>query len=234
MSSDTTSPAPAQTGPLPPDAPTSDERGGLRHSVGATASRLQDEALGLRSARAQIRARAQLAVLRRSAGLQPVDDPVAWQAVLELMTPPLLDREIGRGDVPSRSEKAAFNAITLFALHLQSRTRSMHVPGRSFGSAIRLLNRARQSGSIRPRFDAVLAARQERSRLIHARSLITLLRSDDIGFDYGLFAQDLRSLMTPERRAGVLLRWGRDVAIAPRGEHDTKEAIPSPSDINLQ
>ena len=42
------------------------------------------------------------------------------------------------------------------------------------------------------------------------RSLITLLRSEEIAFDYGQFAQDYMQLLNPEKRDAVILRWNRD------------------------
>ena len=205
--------APAGAGP----------RRSLRNSVGASAGSLQAAFLGQRGDRRQTEARARLAILRRSAGYSPQSHPVAWQAVLDLLDPPLPDWEIGRGDAPSPSESAAFSAITLFALHMQSQSMPMHVPGRSFGSAMRVLRRNRDSASIKPRFDALLSARHDRSRLGHARSLVTLLRSEQIGFDYGQFTVDLRTLAS-SRHQGVLLRWGRDFSIPSKEERDAAAA----------
>ena len=56
-------------------------------------------------------------------------------------------------------------------------------------------------------------ARDEVSRGVHLRSLISLLRAKHIPFDYGRFVGDLRSLQNPQYRNGVLLRWGRDFAV---------------------
>lgn len=192
-------------------------RAELRDAVGASAATLQAQYLGTRGERQQVRARGRLAVLRRSAGFTPDQHPLALQDVLDALEPGLRDADLGKGDAPSRSERAAFDAMTLFALHMQSATSPMHVHGRSFGTAVGLLRRQSESGSLKPRFDAMLAARDERSRLTHARSLITLLRGAGIGFDYGLFARDLRTLASAHR-AGVLLRWGRDFAMTPRSE----------------
>ena len=65
----------------------------------------------------------------------------------------------------------------------------------------------------------MMVAQDEASRMIHIRSLVTLLRRAKLGFDYGQFANDLRVLGDKKatqkelaRRQGVLLRWGRDFA----------------------
>lgn len=189
----------------------------LREAVARSAATLQAEHRGDRGPALQSRARGVLAELRRSAGFTPLQHPLTLQTVLDSLSPGLAERDLGRGDAPSRTERAAFEAMTLFALHMQSSTRPMHVAGRSFGAAVGLLRTRTDSGSLKPRFDALLAARDERSRLTHARSLITLLRGAEIGVDYGMFAQDLRTLGGP-RRSGVLLRWGRDFATGPRRE----------------
>lgn len=188
----------------------------LAESVGATANRLQQQFLSTTDERAASSARAALAVLRRGAGTKPLDQPLIAEMVLEQLTPPLDGALRGLGDDFSNSERAAYNALTLFALHMQSADRPFHIRGRSFGAAAGILYRQEgASGSIKPRFDAMISARDETSRLVHARSLITLMRSREIGFDYGRFAADLRTLAGP-KRAGVLLRWGRDFAYSPR------------------
>ena len=130
-----------------------------------------------------------------------------------LLEPPLTDDELGRGDTPSPSELAAYNALTLFAQHMQSATKPVHTTECSFARACGRLQTLSESNSIKPRFDAMQSARDEASRVLHLRSLVTLLRSKELAFDYGSFARDLRSLQYPSRRDGVLLRWGRDYAV---------------------
>lgn len=198
----------------------------LHVAVRASASVLQAAYLGHRGERAQARARGRLAILRRSAGSTPEQQPLTLQEVLDSLSPALDPSLLGRGDAASPSERAAFQAMTLFALHMQSAKAPMHVQGRSFGQAVGLLRARSASGSLKPRFDAMLAARDERSRLQHARSLITLLRGEAIGLDYGGFARDLRTL-SGQYRAGVLLRWSRDVATGPRSASSTPEPTPT-------
>ncbi|UYG17500.1 type I-E CRISPR-associated protein Cse2/CasB [Brachybacterium huguangmaarense] len=207
MPSDTLPPAPSPA------------RADLYGAIAGSAATLQAQYLGSRGQRQQAHARGQLAVLRRSAGFTPEQHPLALQSVLDSLHPLLEDGELGTGDTASRSERAAFDAMCMFALHMQSATRPMHVSGRSFGSAMGMLRIRNDSGSLKPRFDALLAARNERARLTHARSLVTLLRGEQIGLDYGRFAQDLRTLAS-SARGGVLLRWGRDFAVMPRRERE--------------
>lgn len=196
----------------------------LSVSVGSTAARLQEQYLRDADPRAQAHARRVLAQLRRGAGAPPASFPLVAQAVLTELAPPLDAQLLGRGDDFSRSERAAFDALTLFALHMQSARRPAHVRGQSFGTAVGTLYRHEaSSGSIKPRFDALVSARDERSRLTHARSLIQLLRAREIGFDYGRFAGDLRAL-SGSHRQGVLLRWSRDFATFPRSTPSSSDA----------
>jgi CRISPR system Cascade subunit CasB len=198
----------------------------LQHAVGSSAATLQAQILGARGVSQQTAARGRLAILRRSAGSTAMQHPLTMQEVLDSLDPSLAPQDLGTQDTPSPSESAAFDAMTLFALHMQSATSPVHVRGRSFGTAMGMLRHRSDSGSLKPRFDALLASRDERSRLAHARSLITLLRGAGIGFDYGTFARDLRTL-SGRYRSGVLLRWARDFATTPRRERDDEAEAPA-------
>lgn len=217
----------------PPTSPSREttsapSRSRLQSAVAATASTLQAEVLGERGDAAQSRARAALARLRRSAGREPEADPLGFQEALDLLLGELAPSDLGTSGTATQAERAAFHALTLFALHMQSARRPMHIPGRSFGSAAGILISAAESSSTKPRVDALMAARTERSRLTHARSLITLLRDKEIGLDYGLFARDLRTL-TGRYRSSVLLRWGRDLVTAPYRATDAAASSTSDS-----
>lgn len=202
-------------------APPTAKEGTLFVSVGSTVERLQREFLGDPSNSTTKAARASLAILRRSAGHNPESDPIGLQEVLNLLDPPLNESELGHGDRASGSERAAFHALTFYALHMQSAQRPAHVRQRSFGTAVGHLVARSESKSIKPRFDAMLSARSEQPRLIHLRSLITLLRGQEIGFDYAQFAVDLRTLSGP-KYSNTLLKWGRDVVTGPSREDQAK------------
>ena len=97
---------------------------------------------------------------------------------------------------------------------MQGATHEVHDESHSFASACGRLAQTSESKSIKGRFDALVLARTAQSRLIQTRSLISLLRSNDLRLNYGWFAADLRKLSNPRARNGVLLRWGRDFAFA--------------------
>lgn len=185
----------------------------LRFSVANTANRLQSSYLERPESIEGTEARRVLAELRKSAARQFGTDPLALQLVLSALTPALSQGEIGHGDAPSPSESAAYYALTLFASHMQSANTPAHSEERSFALACGRLQTLRDSSSLKPRFDAMQTARDEASRLLHLRTLVSLLKREKLSFDYGALAVDLRSLQNPERRDGVLLRWGRDYAV---------------------
>lgn len=184
----------------------------LRNVVGATCHRLQEGYLADPDSPAHHSARAALAELRHGGTTDINKDPLGLEKVLFAMQGDFSERLAGKGDAPSPSERAAFVALTLFGIHMQGASEKMHIPGRSFTSACGYLFALNISASIKPRIDAMLLASSENARLTHIRSLVTLLRSHSIGFDYGLLARDLRSLSDPQKRSGVQLRWGRDFA----------------------
>lgn len=201
----------------------------LLTAVTVTVERLQEDALGRGTEKSRQQARTTLSHLRRSVGIRPENDPLVWQQVIDLLVPSLPDDHLGSGESASPSEAASFDALCLFALHMQGAHGPAHRRGRSFGTAVGFLAESRESKSIRPRMDALLSAREHASRMQHARSLVTLLRgSQPIPFDYGRFALDLRTLASPDPD-GVLLRWGRDVVAGPRRERSREDASSAPA-----
>lgn len=201
------------------DTTTTQTRLTLRPAVARTANELQFAILHSPNHAKSTQARATLATLRKYASVPLEDQPLAMEEVLLTLEPPLSENELGRRNAPSPSEAAAFHALVMFGIHMQSATTEAHVEGQSFARACGRFFAQSESQSTKPRFDAMLVSRDEASRLIHIRSLITLLRGAKIGFDYGQFAQDLRTLNArtstqaeQNRRQGVLLRWGRDFA----------------------
>lgn len=201
------------------DTPRIQSRPTLRPAVAETVKNLQRDLLHSPNHAKNAQARATLANLRKYASAPLHEQPLALEEVLLILQPPLSESELGKGHAPSPSEAAAFYALVMFGIHMQSATTDAHVEGQSFARACGRFFAQSESQSTKPRFDAMLVSRDEESRLIHIRSLVTLLRGAKIGFDYGQFAQDLRTLNAQtstqsemNRRQGVLLRWGRDFA----------------------
>ncbi|PJJ65183.1 type I-E CRISPR-associated protein Cse2/CasB [Compostimonas suwonensis] len=150
---------------------------------------------------------ASLAKLRRVAGADPGSEPAVWE-VMKGMPASL----IGSGDAPSKSETAAHHALTLYALHQQSKGGAMHRRGRGIGLAARRLGRERavSEEATRRRFQALGTASSLAEAVHHARGLISQFRAADVPLDYAAFAVDLARWQDPLLIKAVRLAWGRD------------------------
>jgi CRISPR system Cascade subunit CasB len=161
---------------------------------------------------------AALAALRRAVGAGPGTDAAVWEYTLA----GLPQQYIGHSDEPSPGERAVHAAVTLYAVHQQSKTMPMHQNGPSMGRAVRRLGGARTvaaqpdaSKAVKRRFDALMTAVTFSELNYHARGLIGQLRTADIPLDYGAFAEDLRQLQNVRTADAVRLRWGRDYSYLP-------------------
>lgn len=183
------------------------EQNDLQQFIGAKVMRLYRQKNGGVSS-----AIAELARLRRGAGKTPLESPKLWGDVLGL------DKEDerafpkkyrGEDDNPTNAETAAYTALTLFALHQQSQKELMHNADVSFAKAIgRLVSQT--TPSVKKRFDSLMTAQTEKARQHYLRSIVTLLRSEGITFDYGRFTTDYMYLLNSTTRQKVLYRWNRD------------------------
>ncbi|WIK64366.1 type I-E CRISPR-associated protein Cse2/CasB [Gleimia hominis] len=160
--------------------------------------------------RAESASKAALATLRRGAGKDPEDDLVAWMQVMELVVPEIEPKYLGKRERPSQSENAIYTALVFYALHQQGREKNMHTRNQTFAQAAGVLAHRRDSVSTKGRFDSLLTAKTRKARDYYIRNLISLLRAEEIPFNYGALASDLRALESAQHRKGVLLRWGRD------------------------
>ena len=113
---------------------------------------------------------------------------------------------------PSREEKAVHTALTLYALHRQSKASSMSTDNVSFGSALAKLKQSKPNSeeAIKRRFNAAATSVDYTELSYHVRGLVSLLKSDDIKMDYPRFAVDLFWFQFPEYADRVRLRWGED------------------------
>lgn len=172
---------------------------------------------------------AELAQLRRGAGKVPTGYPHLMCMVLVLENEDKEDKQAfpeqcrGKGDRPNDAEIAAYTALTLFALHQQSQNQPMHDAKVSFGRAVGKLV-GNTTSSMKKRFDSLLTAQTENARQHYLRSLITLLRSKSIAFNYGQFAVDYMYLQNPSTRKNVLYRWNSEFSygLVPSRSEDSK------------
>jgi len=150
-----------------------------------------------------------LARLRRGIGRTPGFDYTLekYVGVPDALVGPRPDDD----SVPADREYAAHDAVTLYALHQQSQRKPMHVNGRGLGYAMADLVKA--SGSpegVRRRFAALGTAANYSETIFHLRSLVTMLREQQIALDYGRLAENLNALRRPGGRADVQAIWGRE------------------------
>ncbi len=164
-----------------------------------------------------------LAALRRAATLPVGADPQTWELTVAGVSPWAGD------DEATTAESAVHGAMTLYALHQQSRTQSMHRRGRGLGSAVRELGRSTGAeAAVRRRFEALGTAATFSELMHHARGLVRQLRSAGIALDYGRLAQDLLDWQDPACTAAVRLRWGREYHRVP-AEGSTTDETPTQS-----
>lgn len=157
-----------------------------------------------------------VALLRRAVGRDPEDCP----EVLGIVAGEIEEKLRGDGWV-SDTERAVFTAITLWALHSQSSTvpsydaSTKDTPAPNIGQAVRTLVH-RETGSyygdhsIMRHWHYLIAADTVDLFAARARSIVTQLRREGIGFDYVDLAGALVHWDTyPENRKRVLVRWSR-------------------------
>lgn len=147
-----------------------------------------------------------LAQLRRGAGKLPADVPELWGLT---GTDRLYQQTLSETDA-SRAEAALFLALTLYALHQQSRTeRDMHQPGARFGASVRRLMGEEVDEPIRRRFVRIGTASTLPTLAYRLREMVTLLRAESIPLDYAQLARQLYRAQLPGGLAEIRQAWGR-------------------------
>lgn len=153
--------------------------------------------------------RSTLAHLRRGVGRAPGDVPELWGFFLDEMPQDWMgNRE------PSRAEWAIYTALTLFALHQQSKdpqTEWMSRKGALLGKSIaQLIEPGEEDSRIARRFYALVTASSMEELAYHMRGLVQLLRSKSIPLDYPALAEDLYWYQNPANAPKIRLQWGRE------------------------
>ena len=185
-----------------------------KHVLGVI-SQLQNMYL---SGEGQNHAARQLAELRRAVGKEPGSNPNIWRLEFENMPTAIQ----GKGSNASEGERAIHIALTLYAVHQQSRQTGMHCQGRGdkydFGAAIRRLVACQRNGEnlkegeLPRRFAAMITSDSIEELAHYARQLVGMLRAESIPFDYARFAGQLFDYQYSFLRDSVRLQWGRAYA----------------------
>jgi CRISPR system Cascade subunit CasB len=144
-----------------------------------------------------------LAQLRRGVGKTVAQTPFLWA---DIIRPDAGTREDWANDA---QETATHIALTLWALHSQGPGSKANQDGIPFARALRALDAEVGGDTVRAHFASLLAARNDVVRERHLRSLVGLMHSRAIGFDYPDLAADLADLRSAFKADGVRRRWGR-------------------------
>ncbi|PRX95415.1 type I-E CRISPR-associated protein Cse2/CasB [Allonocardiopsis opalescens] len=158
---------------------------------------------------------AALARLRRGAGRTLAEVPDLWGLAggpeLYDVRPPSHDSARAEA-AQEQVETAAHIALTLFAVHQQSRRDAgMHRPGRGLGGAVRRLMPGNDIDEpLRKRFVQAGSATTTATLAYRLREIVVLLRGESIPLDYGLLAGQLHTFQQPGGINRVRLAWARD------------------------
>ena len=173
---------------------------------------------------------AAMAHLRAAVTSEPGTDPVLWSWTI--------DGVPGNAttDEPSHQERAVHAAMTLLAVHQQSRPDPMDKAGVGLGHAAAQLDLRRggtgDGGSpVRRRLDAAVTSSSFEELVHHLRGLVGLLRSEGIGLDYGLLADDLDQFQRPAGSNAVRRRWVRQLYARSAGEAPAADHVEPQGEI---
>lgn len=214
--------APAQAGGAPPEARRQERR------LTKNAGRLVDRRIGgprglqARYLDNESRARGELAALRKGASRSPGELPEIW----ELTRVEVPD---GAGDAPTWEEIAVHTAMTLYAVHQQSRTEPMFHPGVGLGRAARRLigSPDEENPSARARFNAMVTSTTVAELRHHLRGFVSLLRARGIALDHAMLADDVLRFQQPGGARSVRLNWARQYHSLPAESQPAAVAVPA-------
>ena len=185
--------------------------GGPRGLQGRYCSKNRKEAL----------ARAQVAALRKGASRSPGELPEIW----ELTRVEVPD---GAGDAPTWEEIAVHTAMTLYAVHQQSRTEPMFRPSVGLGSAAHdLVGRDEENPSARARFNALVTSTTVAELRHHLRGFVSLLRARGIALDHAMLADDIVGFQRPGGAKKVRLNWARQYYSLPAESQPVDGTVPA-------
>lgn len=162
------------------------------------------EGLQARYRRNEARARGELAALRKGVNRPPGELPEIW----ELTSVHVPDYA---GDALTWEETAVHTAMTLYAVHQQSRTDPMFAPGKGLGHAARSLIGPPddENPSARARFNALVTSTTVAELRHHLRGFVSLLRARGIALDHAMLADDIVGFQRPGGAKKVRLNWAR-------------------------
>ncbi|WP_241157600.1 type I-E CRISPR-associated protein Cse2/CasB [Schaalia sp. ZJ1691] len=169
--------------------------------------------------------KAKVAQLRQAVTSDPGTNPQIW-ALTTVADP------YAHGDKPTPEEYAVHTAMTLYAVHQQSRHRQMYVEKIGLGAAARrLVPFGEEESALGKRFTALVTSSTFAELRYHLRSFISLLRSEEIPLDYGMLAEDLMEFQYPGRAKKIRLCWSRQFALVP--PQNNSQAVENTSALTI-
>lgn len=213
MTTPDTSTLPDTAGAAPPGPRRTRHLGGTGRLVD---SRLSGESgLQNRYLHNEAQARGQMAALRGAIAREPGEVPEVWE-LTQVKVPD------NAGDAPTWEEIAVHTAMTLYAVHQQSRTAPMFRPGVGLGRAAReLVGRDEENPSAQKRFNALVTSTTVAELRHHLRGFVSQLRARDIALDHAMLADDITRFQRPNGAKQVRLAWARQYySLSPAGDAD--------------
>ena len=216
------------TAPAPPEPKVSIPKT-VHETVNAHIARLQGGYMNDRPD-----AVAALARIRRGAGKPIHALPDLWGLTV---TDAFYSALEGKASVSERdkAEQAVHIAVTLWALHQQSRRDApMHVAGGpQLGRAVRALMPGDDlDDPIRQRFVRLGTSASLEVLAQRARDVVLLLRQNAQPMDYGMFAEQLYRWQRPSERMRVHQAWGRNFHANRPAVADTDPSTPEKKDAS--
>ncbi|MCL1803863.1 MAG: type I-E CRISPR-associated protein Cse2/CasB [Eubacteriaceae bacterium] len=102
------------------------------------------------------------------------------------------------------AENAVFVALALYSIHQRGKDKNVNIKKVGFGRAVRQV----KVPDIQYRFTSFASSDSFSDLIVHARSLIELMRMGDARFDYANFAVDLFWFQAdPDSRVRIRLGW---------------------------
>jgi CRISPR type I-E-associated protein CasB/Cse2 len=141
----------------------------------------------------------------------------------------ILDHVPERADERAHVQDAIGYVLSLFSLHQQSQTRSMHHSGGlSIGAACRSATTQRTLFGMHRRFHAALAAASVGELVEHLRAIVMMLRNASVALDYVRLAEEIARWPVIEHRQQVQRQWGWDF-LADNVDHNNPARTPTPA-----
>lgn len=147
-----------------------------------------------------------LAKMRRGIGKEPGELAELWWIIFEELPEELIGK-----NKASSVEWAIYTSLTLYALHRQGGDKAAHCDGVSLGTATsNLIKSENDIERILNRLNLVVTANSPQDLAYYLKSVIQLLKNENILLDYALLAKHIYLFLISTTSNTIKLDWGRD------------------------